>query len=924
MSAPRLPKNYKAIVCNGIHQGWTHTIIPTRDPGPNEVFLKVLASGICNSDHFILDGMWPGIQYPRIAGHEVVGRVISLGSAVDPHGRFQVGQVVGVGWSGGYCGVCVRRREGDFAACVKQPVTGFTQDGGHAEFMYAPQEGKCSYFQFCISSMLTKGVLATAVVSLPEDATKNASYAELAPLLCAGVTVFDALRTSPHKPGDICLIQGIGGLGHLAVQYASKMGFKVYAASGGSDKEILAKSLGAAEYIDYRTTNIVEYMQALGGAKAIICTAPSVRQISAVIPAASRYGVVTLVSAATDGNVEVFNPFLNMSRVTLRGWACGAAVDAEACVRFSTLTNVKAMVKEYKLEDFIEAYEDMAAGKPKFRNVITFSDSASIEIVINWQLQSNLVTLHRKCNHTTQLLRNLGKLYRSSLSNTNIFPAMSFVSWPPSLTPTQLEHLTLLATTYALSHSLLYLPPHEPNSPPPPAPTSAIHAPLSLFPTPIPSTLFNRAKHLQRAYNTLYARVALDTAFLDEVMGTGPTGAGAVDEFTGALWRAWKAAREEGPLQTLHLGLFRSDYLLHQPEGTKEIGLKQVEFNTISSSFGALSEQVSKLHRHLQASTRYFDSSSLLQPGNFPPNDTISGLVSGLAEAHKAYGNPSSSILFVVQPDERNVFDQRLLEYELLDKHNIHVHRRTFPQLAEHAQLSPTRSLLISPLPAIPSSTSTHEISVVYYRAGYTPKDYPTPQVYDTRLLLERSRAIQCPSLALQLAGGKKVQEVLARPGVLERFLQPGEGTDEVRASWVGMWGLDASADEVPVASVSAEDVGKGDEPAGTRLARARAQDLVLKPQREGGGNNIYKQAIPPFLDTLPARERAAWIAMELIKPPRRVSGYLVRAGGGEAGVMRAEVVSELGIFGWALFGGEGKDGVVKEEEVGWLVRSKR
>ncbi|KAA1472243.1 glutathione synthase [Dentipellis sp. KUC8613] len=500
---------------------------------------------------------------------------------------------------------------------------------------------------------------------------------------------------------------------------------------------------------------------------------------------------------------------------------------------------------------------------------------------------------------------------------------MSFVSWPPSLTPEQLEHLTLLATTYALAHSLLYLPPHEPNTPPPPAPVSAIHAPLSLFPTPIPRVLFHRAQRLQRAYNNLYARVALDTAFLDEVMGTGPTGAGAVDEFTGALWKAWKASREEGPVQTWHLGLFRSDYLLHQPEGAKEIELKQVEFNTISSSFGALSEQVSKLHRHLQATTHYFDSSSLLQPGNFPPNDTIAVLAAGLAEAHTAYGNPSASILFVVQPDERNIFDQRLLEYELLEKHNIHVHRRTFAQLAEHAHLSATRTLHISPLPAIPSSSATHEISVVYYRAGYTPTDYPTPQVYDTRLLLERSRAIQCPSLALQLAGGKKVQEVLTRPGVLERFLDRAEDIEEVRASWVRMWGLDASADDVPIAGASAEGVGKDDEPAGTRCARARAQDLVLKPQREGGGNNVYKQAIPPFLDTLPARERAAWIAMELIKPPRGVGGYLVRAGGGEAGVMRAEVVSELGIFGWALFGGEGRGGVAKKAEVGWLVRTK-
>ncbi|TFY79133.1 hypothetical protein EWM64_g4876 [Hericium alpestre] len=348
-----IPKTYKAVSCPGAGKGWETVTVPVRDPKPTELFLKVLASGICNSDHFVLDGAWPGITYPRITGHEVVARVVALGAAVDRAGRYKIGDVIGIGWNGGYCGVCRFCRKGDFEACVEQPVTGFSHDGGHGEYMYAPQN---------------------AIVALPEDATKNSSYAELAPLLCAGFTVYDAVRTTPHKPGDICLVQGIGGLGHLAIQYAAKIGLKVYAVSSGPAKEALAKSLGAYEYIDSKQTDVVEYIQSLGGAKAIICTAPSAKHISAIIPAASRYGVVTLVSAAVDGNVEVFNPFMNMRRATLRGWACGAAHDAEDCMRFSTMANIKAMVREFKLEEFNEAYEDMAAGKPQFRNVIVFPE----------------------------------------------------------------------------------------------------------------------------------------------------------------------------------------------------------------------------------------------------------------------------------------------------------------------------------------------------------------------------------------------------------------------------------------------------------------------------------------------------------------------------------------------------------------------
>ena len=231
-------------------------------------------------------------------------------------------------------------------------------------------------------------------------------------------------------------------------------------------------------------------------------------------------------------------------------------------------------------------------------------------------------------------------------------------------------------------------------------------------------------------------------------------------------------------------------------------------------------------------------------------------------------------------------------------RHSIHIIRRSFADLASTATLHPsTRALIVT------HNADSVEISTVYYRAGYTPTDYPIPTAYDTRQLLERSRAIQCPSLALQLAGGKKVQEVLTRPGVLERFLRADEGLEDIRATWMEMWGLDSDATR-----------------SGVDRAREQASQLVLKPQREGGGNNVYKSAIPAFLDSLPERERGAWIAMKLIRPPRGVGGYLVQAGSGGRGIVRSDVVSELGIFGWSLFG----NGKVNEEKaVGWLVRTK-
>ncbi|KAF5314847.1 hypothetical protein D9619_007262 [Psilocybe cf. subviscida] len=504
-------------------------------------------------------------------------------------------------------------------------------------------------------------------------------------------------------------------------------------------------------------------------------------------------------------------------------------------------------------------------------------------------------------------------------------PPFDFASWPPALTQPQLEALTLYATSYALSHGLLYLPPADRQ---PVVPSSAIHAPVSLFPSPVPRKLFEQGQRIQRIYNVLYSRIAMDEEFLDEVMGA-ETGVGKVDDFIGQLWRGWRKLRDDGHAPTHHLGLFRSDYLLHSLPN-QSLAIKQVEFNTISVSFGCLSQKVNELHRYLASATNYYGSSEYLKAANFPTNDTINGLASGLAAAHTAYNVENSQVLFVTQPGERNVFDQRPLEYELLEKYSIRCVRKTFEELENIAHVDPlTRILSISCSPDLHPSGYI-EISTVYYRSGYMPHEYPTQAHYTTRFLLESSKSIKCPTIALQLAGGKKVQEVLTQPGVLERFLSneakhghafDSAAIDELRSSFMGMWGLDVDEDRL---TADSNTVALGKEEYGTRKARAEHLSLVLKPQREGGGNNVYKEDIPKFLDSLPQHERQAWIAMELIKPPENFGNYLIRAGTTNAtqqAPVKADVVSELGIFGWSLFGGPEQS--VEEKEVGWLVRTK-
>lgn len=302
-------------------------------------------------------------------------------------------------------------------------------------------------------------------------------------------------------------------------------------------------------------------------------------------------------------------------------------------------------------------------------------------------------------------------------------------------------------------------------------------------------------------------------------------------------------------------------------------------------------------------------------------------MATGLAEGWKVYGNKDAVVLVVVQEGERNVFDQRGLQYELLSKHGVRSVRYTFAELGRLAQVDPSSKHLLIPNPLTPNAAPA-EIAVVYYRAAYTPTDYTSSKEWDTRVLLERSLAIKCPTMALQLAGAKKVQQELALPGVLEDFLlgssRPDVGlgagaglltqadVDAVRATWTGLWPMDDSEEGLEA----------------QRLAETHPERFVLKPQREGGGNNIYRNDIPPYLAKLAAEpsnpgdppKREGYILMELIEPPQGVHNWLVR--GGEGKPRLADVVSELGVYGVSLFGGKDAKSIVNRS-AGTLLRTK-
>lgn len=313
--------------------------VPT--PTDNEVLIKVEACGICHSDAFVKDGTMPGIEYPRVPGHEVIGIVESVGKNVS---KWEEGQRVGVGWHGGHCFDCDSCRSGDFINCENAKITGISFDGGYAEYMSAPE---------------------SAVASIPE----SLSSAEAAPLLCAGITTFNALRNSNLQPGDVVAVQGIGGLGHLAVQYAHHFGCETVALSRGTDKKELAEQLGADHFIDTEASNAAEELQKMGGARVILATAPSSKAITSVIDGLGVDGKL-LVVAATADPIEV-SPFqLIMGRKSISGWPSGTAKDSEDTLDFSALTDITPKIETYPLAKANEAYDRMINNEARFRVVL--------------------------------------------------------------------------------------------------------------------------------------------------------------------------------------------------------------------------------------------------------------------------------------------------------------------------------------------------------------------------------------------------------------------------------------------------------------------------------------------------------------------------------------------------------------------------
>jgi D-arabinose 1-dehydrogenase-like Zn-dependent alcohol dehydrogenase len=312
------------------------------EPPTRHVRIKVQACGVCHSDSFTKVGAFPGMQYPRVPGHEVIGTVDAVGADVPD---WQPGQRVGVGWHGGHCGHCRSCRRGDFLTCTTGKVPGISYDGGYADYMIAPFE---------------------ALASVPDELPP----AEAAPLLCAGITTFNALRNSGLRPGELAAVLGIGGLGHLGVQFAAKMGCRTVAIARGTDKESLARQLGAHHYIDSDTRDVAGELNKLGGARVILATANSAKAMSAVIDGLAPGGRLMVIGASPDA-IEVSPLLLISARRSIQGWPSGTSIDSEDTLKFSALANVRPKIETMPLERAPEAYERMMSGEARFRMVLT-------------------------------------------------------------------------------------------------------------------------------------------------------------------------------------------------------------------------------------------------------------------------------------------------------------------------------------------------------------------------------------------------------------------------------------------------------------------------------------------------------------------------------------------------------------------------
>jgi D-arabinose 1-dehydrogenase-like Zn-dependent alcohol dehydrogenase len=314
------------------------------EPGPRQVRIRVRACGVCHSDSLTKEGLWPGLQFPRVPGHEVAGVVDAVGADVP---LYKPGQRVGLGWHGGHCNFCPPCRRGDFVLCENGPISGISFDGGYADYVIAP---------------------ANALALIPD----HLAEVDAAPLLCAGITTFNSMRNCGARPGDTVAILGIGGLGHLAVQYAAKSGYRTVAIARGQDKGPLAKQLGAHIYIDSTTQDPAAELKKLGGANIILSTLTSAKALEWALDGLALAGKLIVVGAP-DGPVVV-NPFpLLLGRRTVIGWPSGTGMDSEDTLKFSALTGVRPMVETYPLEQAEQAYERMMSGKARFRVVLKMS-----------------------------------------------------------------------------------------------------------------------------------------------------------------------------------------------------------------------------------------------------------------------------------------------------------------------------------------------------------------------------------------------------------------------------------------------------------------------------------------------------------------------------------------------------------------------
>ena len=370
--------------------------IPKPDAG--HVRIKVQACGVCHSDVLTKEGLWPGIQYPRVPGHEVAGIVDELGAGVS---EWKKGQRVGVGWHGGHDNTCRECRRGDFRNCRNQKIAGISYDGGYQQYMVAPVE---------------------ALVAIPE----SLSDFDAAPLLCAGITTYNALRHSGAFPGDLVAVQGIGGLGHLGIQFANKFGYKVAAIGRGSENAALSKKLGANVYIDSKSTNAAEALQKLGGAQVILATAPSSKAMSELIDGLGPNGKLMVIGATFDP-IEVTPIQLISGSRTIQGWAAGTPADSEDTLRFAELTGVRPMIETYPLEKAAEAYARMLSGKQISRRLTMrnlTNDVASerigyVQQTISYQGEHTMSVLER---HGSSIIRSrsMTTMRYGVLSRTNI------------------------------------------------------------------------------------------------------------------------------------------------------------------------------------------------------------------------------------------------------------------------------------------------------------------------------------------------------------------------------------------------------------------------------------------------------------------------------------------------------------------------